>query len=242
MTLQWRHNEHEGVSKHQSSDCLLNCLFRRRSEKTSKFRVTGLCERNSPVTGEFPAQSASNAKEVSIVVAVIYTQVMVLDGYCRMTLPFIGHHLSWKLNAEYPRNQTLLTKIAKGTIGLKHESICSTTYFFMMTSSNANILRVTGPLCREFTGHRWIPLAKASDAELWCFLRSAHEQKIDQTIETMVIWGTIALIMTSLWWMAFNDHWRHKHRWISCEQNHWITLNSSLPGQNGCHFADDIFR
>ena len=43
----------------------------------------------------------------------------------------------------------------------------------MMTSSNANIFRVTGPLCGEFTGHRWIPRTKASDAELWCFLWSA---------------------------------------------------------------------
>ena len=34
--------------------------------KTSKFRVTGLCEGNSPVTGEFPTQRASNAKNVSI--------------------------------------------------------------------------------------------------------------------------------------------------------------------------------
>ena len=33
--------------------------------------------------------------------------------------------------------------------------------------------RVTGPLCREFTGDRWIPRTKASDAELWCFLWSA---------------------------------------------------------------------
>ena len=44
---------------------------------------------------------------------------------------------------------------------------------FMMTSSNGNIFRVTGPLCGEFTGHRWIPSTKASDAELWCFLWSA---------------------------------------------------------------------
>ena len=28
---------------------------------------------------------------------------------------------------------------------------------FMMTSSNGNIFRVTGPLCGEFTGPRWIP-------------------------------------------------------------------------------------
>ena len=41
-----------------------------------------------------------------------------------------------------------------------------------MTSSN-RIFRVTGSLCGEFTGHRWIPLTKASDAELWCFLWSA---------------------------------------------------------------------
>ena len=41
--------------------------------------------------------------------------------------------------------------------------------FHMMTSSNGNLFRVTGPLCGEFTGHRWIPLTKASDAELWCF-------------------------------------------------------------------------
>ena len=44
---------------------------------------------------------------------------------------------------------------------------------YMMTSSNGNIFRVTGPLCGEFTGHRWIPRTKASDAELWCFLWSA---------------------------------------------------------------------
>ena len=39
-----------------------------------------------------------------------------------------------------------------------------------MTSSNGNIFRVTGTLWGEFTGHQWIPLTKASDMELWCFL------------------------------------------------------------------------
>ena len=41
--------------------------------------------------------------------------------------------------------------------------------WYMMTSSNGSIFRVTGPLCGEFIGHRWIPHTKASDAELWCF-------------------------------------------------------------------------
>ena len=39
---------------------------RRRSKKISKLRVTGICAGNSPVTGEFPAQRASNAGNVSI--------------------------------------------------------------------------------------------------------------------------------------------------------------------------------
>ena len=40
----------------------------------------------------------------------------------------------------------------------------------MKTSWNGNIFRVTGHLCGQFTGPRWIPRTKASDAELWCFL------------------------------------------------------------------------
>ena len=65
-TLQWRHNGHSSVSNHQPHDCLLNRLFRRRSKKTPKLRVTGLCAGNSPGTGEFPAQMDSNAENVSI--------------------------------------------------------------------------------------------------------------------------------------------------------------------------------
>ena len=37
-----------GVSNHQPHDCFFNCLFRRRSKKTPKLRVTGLCAGNSP--------------------------------------------------------------------------------------------------------------------------------------------------------------------------------------------------
>ena len=62
LPLQWRHNGRDGVSNHQRLDCLFNRLFRRRSKKTSKLHVTGLCEGHSLVTGEFPSQRASNAK------------------------------------------------------------------------------------------------------------------------------------------------------------------------------------
>ena len=66
LSLKWRHNGRDSVSNHQPHDCLLNHLFRRRSKKTSKLRVTGLCAGNSPGTGEFPAQMASYAENVSI--------------------------------------------------------------------------------------------------------------------------------------------------------------------------------
>ena len=65
-SLQWRHNGGDSVSNHQPHDCLLNGLFRCRSKKTPKLRVAGLCAGNSPGTGEFSAQMASNAENVSI--------------------------------------------------------------------------------------------------------------------------------------------------------------------------------
>ena len=64
--LPWRYNERDCVSNHQPHYCLLNRLFGHRSKKASKIRVTGLWVGNSPGTGEFPAQMASNAENVSI--------------------------------------------------------------------------------------------------------------------------------------------------------------------------------
>ena len=67
----------------------------------------------------------------------------------------------------------------------------------MMTSSNGNIFRVTGPLCGEFTGHWWIPLTKASDTELWCFLLSCLNKRLSKQA-----WG---------WWFETTSRalWRH---------------------------------
>ena len=66
VTLEWRHNGHDSVSNHRPHDCLLNRLSRRRSKKTPKLRVNGLCAGTSPGAGEFPAEMASNAENVSI--------------------------------------------------------------------------------------------------------------------------------------------------------------------------------
>ena len=69
---------------------------------------------------------------------------------------------------------------------------------FMMTSSNGNIFRVTGHLCGEFTGLRWIPHTKASDAELWCFLWYAPNQTSKHSRG---------------WWFEMLSHplWRHRN-------------------------------
>ena len=91
MSLLWRHNGCDGVSNHQPHDCLLSWLFGRRSKKTSKLRVTGLCAGNSPVTGEFPTQMASNAENVSI------DDIIMVSRH--------GYGLSWLLMS---KNQQLL--------------------------------------------------------------------------------------------------------------------------------------
>ena len=65
-SLQSRHNRRDSGSNHQPHDSLLNRLFRCRSKKTSKHRVTGLCAGTSPGTGEIPAQTASYAENVSV--------------------------------------------------------------------------------------------------------------------------------------------------------------------------------
>ena len=48
-SLQWRHNGRDSVSNHRRLDCLLICLLRCRSKKTSKLLVTDICEGKSPM-------------------------------------------------------------------------------------------------------------------------------------------------------------------------------------------------
>ena len=81
--------------------------------------------------------------------------------------------------------------------------------FYMMTSSNGNIFRVTGHLRGEFTGDRWIPHTKASDAELWCLLWSAPNKRLSTHCE------------------AGNLRRNRAHYDV-------IVMNKSTPGEDGC--------
>ena len=99
-SLQWRHNECDGVPNYQPHDCLLKLLFRRRSKKTSKLRVIGLCEENSTATGEFPAQRASNA-EIFPIDDVIMTFLSVCRSYKAYSIAI----LLWNIvNGQQPNN------------------------------------------------------------------------------------------------------------------------------------------
>ena len=84
-TLQWRHFGCDGVLNLQPHHCFTR-LFRHRSKKASKLRVTGLCAGNSPVTGEFPVQIASNAESVSIWLRHHECTFLTCDLYLRCDL------------------------------------------------------------------------------------------------------------------------------------------------------------
>ena len=108
ITLQWHHNGRNGVSNHQPHHCLLNRLFRFRSKKTPKLRVTGLCAGNSPVAGELHVQMASNTENVSIwwrhhgPVIVTYYELCIVNNIscriCLMGLPLVCIHKDSKAN------------------------------------------------------------------------------------------------------------------------------------------------
>ena len=84
--LQRRHNERDVVSNHQPHDCLFKRLFRRRSKKRPKFRVTGLCggihrspvnsPHKGPVTRKmFPFDGVIMLKDV--------TDIYFMRRFCR---------------------------------------------------------------------------------------------------------------------------------------------------------------
>ena len=78
----------------------------------------------------------------------------------------------------------------------------------MMTSSNENIFRVTGPLCGKLTGDRWIPLTKASDAELWCFFDLRLYKRLSNDREAGDLRCHHAHYDVNVLWKAISCDWR----------------------------------
>ena len=98
---------------------------------------------------------------------------------CSVPTPYLNKLwpiINRALGSKWQWNSSQNTYVSFKKIQLKIAPFGSASMYFdrvrmepMMTSSNGNIFRVTGHLCGEFTGPRWIPRTKASDAELWYF-------------------------------------------------------------------------
>ena len=86
----------------------------------------------------------------------------------------------------------------------------------------------------EFTGHRWIPRTKASDAELWCFFDLRLSERLGNQS-----WG---------WWFETPSRslWRHcivnQERQGICGPRAPPHYEPMRPVQIGRHFADDILK
>ena len=105
---------------------------------------------NEDVVGAAPTGDAPTTSEWSTIL--LPTKVRLILETWRYTRPQFGHHYVCRCQ----QAQCWLI----GYVSWWRHQI--ETFF-----------RVTGPLNGEFTGHRWIPHTKASDAELWCLLWSA---------------------------------------------------------------------
>ena len=93
---------------------------------------------------------------------------------------------------------------------------------YMMTWSNGNVFRVTGPLCGEFTAPRWIPRLKASDAEPWCFFdlgpnKRLSKQSIRRWFET-----------------PSRQLWRHSQVCDSQGPLSWTEINQTITEYMAC--------
>ena len=234
FSLQWRHNGRDGVSNHQCLGCLLNRLFRRRSKKTSKLRVTGLCDGNRPVTGEFPHKGPVYTKMFPFVDVIMafatfcsYSNLPwnVTDAVPVLLIRNVITPMPWGrfvVRKGWSRNEArsthglpyygrfidVLNTIELHTVGhvifgnatMWIAFVVNRFYYICarvsglgghriragrcITHDNGNIFRIIGPLWGEFIGHLWIPLTKASNAELWSYFWAAPEQVFEQTIET----------------------------------------------------------
>ena len=164
---------------------------KRRHNTETLSALLALCEANPSVTNRFPAQRASNAGFLWCFLWCYAKQALQQTrwfempwcpllrhrsgqtGYCRK--PYILQSSVLQCVLLFTSVTAAIRSFTKVLCCFAHQQMGCKTWDIMMTSSNGSIFRVTGHLCGEFTGPRWIPHTKASDAELRCLLGSAPE-------------------------------------------------------------------
>ena len=110
-------------------------------------------------------------------------------------------------------------------------------HFFMMTSSNENIFRVTGLLCGEFTGHRWIPHAKASDEGVWCFLWFAP--RINGCVnnhDDVIVMNIRSRGSDTSYEIFGKDTWMVNIKWLSLRSRHFQLPKNCCISIHWCLF------
>ena len=148
---------------------------------------------------------ASQITSVSIVCSAVGSGVEQRKHQSSVSLAFVWGIHRWPVNSPhkwsvtrkmFPFGDVIMYHHVSIYLGIMLEPICHSDstrhayilhadgnlFYFVLSCwrhQNGNIFRVTGSLCGKFTGHRWIPRTKASDAELWCFLWSAPEQTFE---------------------------------------------------------------
>ena len=116
--LHWRHNDHDSVWNHQPHGCLLNRLFRRKSKKTSKLRVTGLCVGNSPGPVNSPHKGPVTRKMFpfdDVIMNAPKSQFMIklsilslIASKKRFVLRYFQYHHLWNMTIGYPKIRTAI--------------------------------------------------------------------------------------------------------------------------------------
>ena len=93
VSLQWRHNERDGVSNHRRLDCLLSRLFRHRLKETSNLPVTGLCK-GWPM--DSPHKGPLTRKIFSFDGVIMSQNITITFGFSQC-ITRQGHMLKWRL-------------------------------------------------------------------------------------------------------------------------------------------------
>ena len=128
FSLQWRHNEEDGVWTHRRLDCLLHRMFRRKSKKTSKLRVIGLCEGNPRWPVDCPHKVPVKRKMFPLDDVIIGTGHCILHSFALLhpwygvvitsRIWICGRHILYNSPNRRPISKKLGHARAWGSLGL----------------------------------------------------------------------------------------------------------------------------
>ena len=171
--------------------------------------------------GWLPWSSMGMLSPVTTKAAILTTFPFLCVWFARILTALIGFTLT--IHPYSFRHDFLSHLTSRMTLKYMAQWITSIPRLYsttMMASANGNILRVTGSLCVEFTGHRWIPLTRSVtwSFDVFCDLR-LNKQLSKQS------WGWWSETPSRSLWRHFNDAWTiwdaSYHACVTLRDTHW---------------------